>query len=125
MNFPIRLGAPAAPGNNATVTLFDSTVTFPAGLQASCIRFVTIDFTNLDQASATAGLKGYKSVDRGLNWREDDFGAVLGVQIPTGDTTVKIYVGSAQHVKITLTAGATGPSAWYVNITADSGSLTR
>jgi hypothetical protein len=121
----IKIGAPLAPGNNATVTLFDSTNLFPGGLQAAGIGFVTIDFTNLDQASAAAGLKGYKSVDRGANWREDDFGGVLGVQIPAGDTIVKVYVGSAEHAKITFTAGATGPSAWYVTVVSSSGKLIR
>lgn len=124
-NTPTRIGAPAAPGNNATVTLFDSPTMLAGGLQQNGVRFITVDFANLDQASAVAGLRGYKSIDKGASWLEADFDVSLPLQIAAGDTTVKIYVGSAEDAKLTYTAGAVGPSAWNVTITVDGGALVQ
>lgn len=121
MNFPTRIGAPAAPGNGATVTLFDSTAMLAGGLQQNAVRFVVVDIVNLDVASAALGIRGYESWNHGATWEEADFDVPLPVQAAIGDTLVKIFVGAAPDVKLTYTADAAGPSTWHVSIVLDSG----
>lgn len=118
---PIRVGVPARPGNNATVTLLDtSTLLSKMGLRMAGIHRVLLTFPNLDQASATGGLIGYTSGDHGTNWDLCTFA-------PSGDpsalpqtvaattasdcSSFDIDVSAHDDVKLTFTAGATAPSA--------------
>jgi hypothetical protein len=116
----IKVGPPTKPGNNATVTLLDSTVTFSkAGLSAKGIGRVTMSFPGIDQASASGGLIGYTSPDKGTTWYPKTFAAVGSVStLPatvaadTGadSSSFDIFVGTEEDVKFTYTAGATAPT---------------
>jgi hypothetical protein len=131
MSGQIGVGAPAAPGNNATVTLFDSTVTFSKmGLQANQITRIRFDFAGLNQASATNGLVGYKSSDKGATWHPCSFAyngslatlpATVAADTGSDSSSYDIAIASASDVKFTFTAGATGPTVWAPVITLQAG----
>jgi hypothetical protein len=120
----IGLGAPAAPGNNETVTLFDSRVSFKGGLRMAGITRVIVSFPGIDQASATSGLKAFKW--DGTAYQDATFN-VLPATVPadTGSDSesYSLLVMGERDVKITYTAGATGPTAatWNPQITAVAG----
>ena len=128
MNLPIRLGAPAAPALNATVVLFDSTVTFgKMGLRMNGVHRVLYSFPGLNQASAASGLKGYKSPDGGANWYPATFAPAgdpnalpLTIAADTGSDSdeVDIDVSGDDDVKFTFTAG-TAPTVWGPVITLE------
>jgi hypothetical protein len=125
----MQIGAPAAPGNNETVTLLDTAVLFNgAGLPLMGIRRVRLAFPGLDEDSAVSGLNGYVSPDKGTNWYIDTFEADatpggLPVQVTAQDSEgfmwYDIAVVHAKDVKFTFTAGATGPSVWSPIIILD------
>lgn len=119
----VRVAPPAAPGNNATVTLFDSTQVFGKKMMRTLgIGRVHLSFTGLDQASAASGLAGYQSGDGGVNWDPFAFGysgsatgtlpATVAAATASDSSTFDIFVGVSDDVKFTFTAGATGPSTW-------------
>jgi hypothetical protein len=125
-----RVGAPAAPAANGTVTLFNSATQLAGGLAANGVERVRFDFAGLDQASAVDGLKGYKSPDGGDNWYANTFSAVGSVaalpttvtaQTATDGFSVDIYVGTAGDVKFTFTAGDLAPTVFKPVITLLSG----
>jgi len=123
----IKIGPPTVPGNNATVTLFDSSI-IPGGLSTNKIARVRFDFAGINQDSAVLGLRGYKSPNRGTTWYEATFDVALPIQI-TADTgadsmSVDINVtGLSDDVKFTYTAGATAPTVWSPTITLQTGSV--
>lgn len=132
-----RIAAPAAPGNNATAVLFDSTKVFGAKMMRSFgIGRVGLSFPVLDQASATNGLVGWQSADGGTTWKKFSFGytgsatgtlpATVTAETATGSLTFDIYVGTCDDVKFEFTAGATGPTSgtgWAPVITFRQGDV--
>lgn len=126
-----QISAPPAPGNNATVVLFDSTKMPGAGmLSAMQIQRIKLDFNGLNQPSAASGLKGYKSDNGGANWYQCAFSlAGSGATLPqtvaadtgTDSTSYDIFIGSARDVKIEFTASGTGPTIWPRTITLQAG----
>ena len=124
----IRFGAPAAPANNGTVTLFDSTVYLRGGLSNNNIRRVIISFPGLDQASATGGLIGYQSPDKGTTWNPFKFGlstmpATVPIDDGTDSTSYNFLVSECEDVKFTFTAGAAAPTVWKPGIYAQVGNV--
>ena len=120
----VEVAAPAAPANNGTVTLFDSTKVFgPKNMRMFGVGRVQLDFQGLDQASAASGLIGYQSKDGGTTWTKFSFGytgsasGTLPATVPaaTADdsTTYDIFVGACKDVKFTFTAGATAPTTGW------------
>jgi len=117
----IRVLPPTVPGNNATVTLFDSTVTFKKmGLATHNVGRVKFSFPGLSQPSAASGLIGYVSGDGGTNWYQSTMSASgsstsLPATVPadtgTDNAAYDVYVGCYADVKFTFTAAATAPSA--------------
>src|SRR5882757_386649 len=117
-------GAPgnstAIPGNNATVTLFDSTTMLGApvggsepykGIRVNQIDQIIDSFLSVDQASAAAGLKNFASTNNGTNF--DAVAAGVATIITAG--AVQKFVFSTfgfDDYKITWTAGATGPTVF-------------
>lgn len=133
---PIKFAPPTVPANNGTATLFDSTTMLPlVSLQALGIGRVKLAFPNLSQASATSGLIGYISGDKGVSWQQYTFApsggtavlpATVAAATGTDCSAFDVYVGPYADVKITLTAGATAPSdaTWaQMTITADQGNV--
>ena len=128
----IGIGAPSAPANGGTVTLFDSTVSFKGGLRMNGIGRIELDFAGLDHASATNGLIGYKSPDKGATWFPCAFSVAgssttlpVTVAADTGSdsSSYDIFVGTADDVKITFTAGTPAPTYWKPTITATAGNV--
>jgi hypothetical protein len=132
-NTPIRINPPTVPATEATVVLFDSTVTFnKAGLQMMGIRRIILRFPGLSQASADEGLIGYESGDKGTTWSESTFasadqlaadanaGLPETVAADTGadHSEFDIDVAGRRDVMLTFTAGVTPPSAAsWANVT--------
>lgn len=125
----IGLGYPTVPGANETVVLFDSSLTFK-GLELATLGITRLrfDFAGLDQPSAASGLKGYKSIDKGVTWHQSEFvckGAsiIIPVQVTADTGSASCYydiaISSARYVKFTFTAGAAPPTAgaWHPVIT--------
>ena len=122
MSPDIRIGAPAAPGANATVVLFDSTVTFnKAGLRMMGIHRVVVSFPGLDTPSLTAGLIGYTSPDKGTNWYKatmapaGDANALpqtVAAQTASDSDGFDIDVSDVDDFKLTYTATGTAPTVW-------------
>ena len=131
MQETIHIKPPAAPGNGATVKLFDSTelasVIGPS-LRHINATLLSIIFLGLDQASATDGLKVYGSIDRGANWKSMDmdstFPATVAVVADPGDTRYKVTLDGLDDCKVEYTAGGTGPSVWNLSITLVTGGLS-
>ena len=121
MHQDIRIGAPDAPALNATVVLVDTTALFgKMGLRMNGIHRITLSFPGLDQASAADGLNGYTSPDHGANWYADTFATsstpglpqTVAAQTATATASFDIDVTPFDDVKLTFTAGATGPTVW-------------
>lgn len=128
-----RLATPTGPANEGTVTLFDSTQSFKGGLSMHGVTRVELAFPGLSQASATGGLIGYVSGNKGTTWTPCAFTSTgssaslpATVAADTGSdfSAYNILVMPYEDVKFTFTAGATAPSAatWaLVTITAVTG----
>jgi hypothetical protein len=117
----IRVEVPAVPTTGATVTLFDSSVALgKMGLRVAGIHRVTMAFPGLDVASATDGLIGYTSPNKGTTWYPCSFayegfdGLPDTVPVDSGDGGYALDVDVTPHddVKFTFTAGATPPAVW-------------
>jgi len=131
----IGIGVPAAPAAGATVTLFDSTVSFLGGLRMHGIGRVEIDFAGLDQPSAASGLIGYKLAPDGTTWKKCAFTVVgastslpatVAADTGTDSSSYDIFVGTADHVKFTFTASGTGPTdktCWPPKVVATAGNV--
>jgi hypothetical protein len=124
----IKIGAPAAPANNGTVVLFDSTVHLKGGLAQNGIGRVRLSFPGLDQASAADGLKGYTSPDKGATWYPFKFGGTVLPATVAADTgadhdAFDIFVGTEEDVKFEFTAGAAAPTVWTPIITLQVGDV--
>lgn len=125
------IAPPSAPGNDATVTLFDSAVMFwPKCLRQLNATMVEVTFNALDQDSAASGLKSYTSTDGGTNWvenlmRDDAGSATMGVTISssTEPRTYRFAVDAFDDFRLRYTAGATGPSSWGLSIVLHCGGL--
>lgn len=119
----IRVGCVAAPVAGATVTLFDSTATFPGcGLAMMGIDRIRFDFAGLDQPSAASGLIGYKSNDKGTTWYPSAFSASgsaeslpCTVDADTGSDgdSYEVFIGTPGDVKFTFTASGTAPTTGW------------
>lgn len=125
----IQIGAPAAPANNGTVVLFDST-TLKVGLHLLGVTRVRLSFPGMNQASAADGLKGYKSTDKGANWYAATFSeagaaatlpATVAADTGSDSSSYDIPVLGERDVKFTFTAGATAPTIWAPIITLQVG----
>lgn len=123
---PIRVRPPTVPTAGATVTLFDSTVTFnKMGLQTMRVRRVLLGFPGLSQPSATNGLIAYESGDKGVTWSQSTFaseeeiaadptaGFPVTVDADTGadHDEFDVDVAGRRDVRFTFTASGTAPSA--------------
>lgn len=121
----MTIAPPSAPGNNATVTLFDSVTMMGSGKQLRYLNatLLEVTFNSLDQDSAASGLKSYTSTDSGTNWienlmRDDSGTATMGATISATDDprTYRFVLSSFEDFRLRYTAGATGPSAWGLSI---------
>ena len=115
---------PAAPGNNATVTLYEQGSESPQPFIRP-LR-VLINFLSVDQASATNGLKAYAKYTSSGSWRQVDFNstmpATVGASSAGVDNIHDFDVAPYKFFKVEYTAGATGPSTWELIITKVYGS---
>lgn len=132
-SFPIRLAPPTVPVAGATATLLDTADLFKGlGIQALGIKRVSIGFPGLSQPSATDGLKGYESGDKGTTWSISTFASVEEIAAdPTAGLPDDVAADTgADHdewdfdvagradVKFTFTASGTAPSAAsWANVT--------
>ena len=126
-----QVSAPPAPGNGAKVVLFDSTKVFGAGMMgANQIQRIRFDFAGLDQPSAASGFVGFKSIDKGVTWKQCAFSLTgSGNTLPqtvaadtgTDSNSYDIFIGSAPDVKFEWTASGTGPTVWPRTITLQAG----
>ena len=108
MSGQFGISAPATPPTaGSTVAVFDSTKAFnKLGLQANQITRVKIDFAGLDQPSASGGLIGYKSRDKGATWYHCAFAYAGGSA--TLPATVAADTGSdSNRTPITSRGGLT------------------
>ena len=110
---------PAAPGNNGTAILFDSTTMLGGeaykGLRINQIDRIIVSFLSVDQASAAAGLKNFASSDNGANW--DPVAAGVATIITAGAVQQSDFpVQGYDDYRITWLAGATGPTVWRLSI---------
>jgi hypothetical protein len=124
----IKIAAPDVPAGNGTVTLFDSTVHLKGGLAQNGIGRIQLSFPGLDQASATAGLIGYSSPNKGATWYPFKFGDTNMPRTVAADTgadhdAYDFFVGTEDDVKFTLTVGGTAPVVWYPLIFAQVGNV--
>lgn len=123
----VTFGSPAAPANNATVSLFDSTVAFGAGvMRALNLTSLDFNFVLLDQASAANGFKIYTSDNGGTDWYQLSYPdstpaatmpKTIAAVAADSNTLETFDVTPLNEVKVTFTAGATGPtsgSGWKV-----------
>ena len=125
--------AAAAPAAGATVTLFDSTVTFnKMGLAANGITRIQFDFAGINQASDTNGFVGYKSTDKGVTWKQCAFTAVgtanaipctVAADTGTDSSAYDIPIHTVPDVKFTWKASGTGPTVWPPVVTLQVGNV--
>lgn len=132
---------PAAPGNNATILLFNShpkivsggtAVTRPslqrlAGIGSFDTReleALEVAWHRNDQASAANGVRAYTTDDGGVTWFETDLksdtnaatiGSGAAIQVPIlavgAEWRETFIISHLQGFAIEYTAGATGPTA--------------
>ena len=126
----VHLTTPAAPGNNATAVLFDSTQ--PLGttgekhwLARQSIAYFEVSFLSVNQASAANGLKFYASSDGGTNWDQIEAGITIAATTSGVVDTYRRYIGCYTDFKAEYTAGATGPTTWRVAVTLTRGDRAR
>lgn len=119
-NETISFTPPAAPGNNATVKLFDSTTMLgnePAKMLAVLgINRIEVSFLSVDQASAALGLRSYASSNNGTNWDETQAAIAVGATVAGTVNTFDYPVDRFDDFKLEYTAGASGPTVWRVSI---------
>lgn len=117
--------APAAPGNNATVKLFDSTTMFGGEACDAIAQFgitrVEVSFLSVNQASAANGLVPSSSSNGGSNWDQTEAGATVNASVAGTVETHDYAVDRYKDFKLEYTAGATGPTTWRVTIKAVCG----
>lgn len=140
----IRLKAPAAPGNGATVPLINTTYMADGGtpvqgpgtgntrdwIKDNAIDRIIISFFITAQASAAAGFKCY-SYDRvNAAWRQIPVnnagtitvgGVTIGITATSDRNTFDILVDYLDEFAAEFTAGATAPTIWDVTVSAVSG----
>jgi hypothetical protein len=118
----IDIGPPAAPGNNATVTLFDSTTMFGGepcnAINLFKINRVSVTFLSVNQASAASGLRSYASSDKGTNFDETQAALSIPATVAGVVNTYDYPVDGYDDFRLTYTAGATGPTTWRISIKA-------
>jgi hypothetical protein len=141
---------PTAPGNNATILLFNThpkqvggagTMFQPSlqGLQQVRIAAIHCRWLLNNQASAANGLRVYALRRDGVNWSEIDLkndanaptiGAAAPVQVPVtaagAEWRETLVVSHCRGVAVEYTAGATGPtdgSGWDGCISVDLDSV--
>lgn len=127
-NETVSFTPPSAPGNGATVKLFDSTTMLgneaAKMLRTLGINRIEVAFLSVNQASAALGLRSYASSDNGANWDETQAAIALAA---TSSGTVATYdypVDSYDDFKLEYTAGATGPTTWRVSVKGIVGKRT-
>ncbi len=111
----VEVGTPAAPGNNATVVLFNSTRMnggttdgkTPGWIRNNNVTWYEVAFLSVDHDSAANGLKVYSSSDGGANWDQIETGMTRLATVAGTVDTYRWYVGQ-------YTAGAAGPTVWRV-----------
>lgn len=112
-----EVAPPAAPGNNATVILFDSTRFYTNGIARANMSRVIVTFSSVNQDSAVAGLIPYSSVNGGTNWDQAEAGVQITAASTSGTVNTHDYaVDRYKDFKLEYTAGATGPTVWRVSI---------
>jgi len=128
----VFFGAPAAPGNAATATIFNSITAFGANqMRTLGLSMLEVTWHLLDQASATNGFKAYTS-NNGSTWTQtdlkDDSGtATMPVTVAALSSTQIQYrfpVSGFKDFKLEWTAGATGPTAstgWQLTVVGHFG----
>jgi len=127
MSETIKVKAPAAPGNAATITLFDSTamVTGTAGgnrnwLSLNNINRVRVAFANLSHASAANGLKAQYSHDGGTTWLDGEASGQT-VAVAAYVQTFDFACEAMSDMRLRYENGATQPTTWQVEIDCISG----
>ncbi len=121
-NETIWIKAPAAPGDAATVTLFNSTTMFGgeacAALSLFKISRVIVTFLSINQASAANGLVPSASSNDGANWDQTETGITVAASVAGSVETHDFAVDRFRDFKLLFTAGATGPTTWRVTVCA-------
>jgi hypothetical protein len=132
-SFSIRVRPPTVPTAGATVTLLDTADLYKGlDLQTLGIKRVHLAFPGLSQPSATDGLIGYESGDKGVTWSTSTFASVEEIAAdPTAGLPITVAadtgadhdefdfdVAGRSNVKFTFTASGTAPSAAsWANVT--------
>lgn len=112
--------APAAPGNNATVKLLDTTTmfgeTWSKVIPSMGLSRVVVAFLSVNQASAANGLKAYSSSNGGTNWDQIELGTNVPASVAGSTQQEDLVIDLFDDFKLEYTAGATGPTTWRVTI---------
>jgi len=102
----------ALPDNADVVSLFDSTVSCPGGLNQYATHRVVVDLQN----SQSGTLKAYQSPDSGVNWYQvvpdQAVAASAANDVNINDWCVEQY----KDWKVTWTNGATIQTVFRVNV---------
>jgi hypothetical protein len=119
---------PAAPGNNATVTLFDTTTmfgeTWSKVISALNMSRVSVSFLSLDQASAANGLVPAASSNGGTNWDQTQAGITIAASVAGTVNTYDFDIDIYDDFRLRYTAGGTGPTVWRITIKVLCGQRT-
>lgn len=112
---------PAAPGNNATATLYDSTADPGTGTTGRRVgygaRFRRILVSvRADQSTATNGYVYQESDDGGTNWITVN-NSGTGETLTGGTDYSRDHLRTRKDFRITWTASATGPSVFRGGVT--------
>jgi hypothetical protein len=123
----ITLGKPAAPGDAATIDLFNSDTAFGRNaLRLLNIGRIRIAFLQLSHASAAGGLTMYAREKSSATWRAVTDGGTFPATCAATTTDPVVYdvmVAQYDAVKFPYENGATEPTTWEVTLTAYTGSV--
>lgn len=103
-------GTPGADSND--YTLFDSTVSFPGGLQAFDISRIIFAINS----SGTGTLKAYFSMDKGTNWTLYNQQSVAAYSSPTAAGPYDYAVDLYPDWRLIWTNGGSAQTTWRVSL---------
>lgn len=116
-NETVKFAPPAAPGNNATIDIWNSVTAFgPKMMRVLGMTELQVMFLRLDQSSAASGFVAQCSTDGGATWRGMDFSSTMPKQITllaANTNDVETFdVTMVDDFRLQYTASGTGPSVW-------------
>lgn len=123
----VVIGTPAAPGDGATIDLFNSVTAFgESGLRIQDWGRIRLTFIQLSHASAAGGLTMLARAKGSSTWRAVTEGGTFPATIAAGTSdpvTYDVMVAQYENVKFVYANGATKPTTWEVTITGYVGSV--